>query len=466
MILESFFSVNHMLKPFQKIGAIPDSRTVYRNFFQIAWPSAVESTLVGLVGAVDTMMVGGIGTEAIAAIGITNQPKFILLAAINSLNVGVTAIVARRRGENNQESANSCLRQCLLICAFLSILMAVLGFLFASEILVFAGAAQDYLDYAVSYFRILMVSIFFQAINLTVNAAQRGAGNTKISMRTNVTGNIVNVIFNYLLINGIGFFPKLGVQGAAIATVLGAFVACSMSIATLLKSHAFLSFHSKGTWKLQKPLLLLLVSISGSALVEQVFMRIGFFTYAKLVAALGTTAYATHLICMNILSLSFNFADGFGVAASSLVGQSLGAKRSDMAILYVKAGQRIVFCISAMLCVFFIFSRYFLVSLFSKETEVIELGAIIVLFIAAITWLQTSQVVVSGSLRGAGDTKFVALSSLISITFFRPFLAWLFCYPLGFGLLGAWFSLFMDQGIRLALNFWRFSTGKWTSIKV
>lgn len=465
-MLETFFSVSHMLKPSQKIGNIPDSKTVYQNFFQIAWPSAVESTLVGLVGAIDTMMVGGIGTAAIAAVGITNQPKFILLAAINSLNVGVTAIVARRKGENNQESANSCLRQCLLLSAFISIFMAVMGFLYASEILIFAGAEADYLDYAVSYFRILMVSIFFQAINLTINAAQRGAGNTRISMRTNVTGNIVNVIFNYLLINGVWFFPKLGVQGAAIATALGAFVACCMSVATLLKRGSFLSFHTIGSWKLSKALLLLLFSISGSALIEQVFMRIGFFTYAKLVAALGTTAYATHLICMNILSLSFNFADGFGVAASSLMGQSLGAKRPDMATLYVKAGQRIVFCISAVLCVCFITGRYFLVSLFSQETEVIELGAIIVLFIAGITWLQTSQVVISGSLRGAGDTRFVALSSLISVTLFRPFLAWLFCYPLGFGLIGAWFSLFADQGIRLLLNFWRFSTGKWASIKV
>lgn len=466
MTLASFFSVNRMLKPSQKIGEIPNSRTVYQNFFKIAWPSAIESTLVGLVGAVDTMMVGGIGTDAIAAVGITNQPKFILLAAINSLNVGVTAIVARRKGQEDQEGANSCLRQCLLICFCIASLMATIGFLFAPQILVFAGATSDYLDYAISYFRILMASIFFQSINLTINAAQRGAGKTKISMRTNVTGNLVNVVFNYLLINGIAFFPKMGVEGAALATVLGSFVACCMSIATLLKREGFLNIHTKGTWKLEKALLLLLVSISGSALVEQIFMRIGFFTYAKLVAALGTTAYATHLICMNILSLSFNFADGFGIAASSLAGQSLGAKRPDMAILYVKSGQRIVCCISALLCLVFIFGRRFLVSLFTTDIEVIELGSIIVLMMAGITWLQTSAVVISGSLRGAGDTRYVALTSLVSIAILRPFSSWLLCYPLGFGLIGAWFALFIDIGTRLVLNYWRFSTGKWTTIKV
>ncbi|MBP3542774.1 MAG: MATE family efflux transporter, partial [Lachnospiraceae bacterium] len=175
---------------------------------------------------------------------------------------------------------------------------------------------------------------------------------------------------------------------------------------------------------------------------------------------------ATHLICMNILSLSFNFADGFGIAASSLAGQSLGAKRPDMAILYVKAGQRIVCCISALLCLVFIFGRRFLVSLFTTDLEVIELGSIIVLMMAGITWLQTSAVVISGSLRGAGDTRYVALTSLVSIAILRPFSSWLLCYPLGFGLIGAWFALFIDIGTRLVLNYWRFSTGKWTTIKV
>lgn len=466
MTFSSFFSVSRMLKPSQRIGEVPDSKTVYQNFFKIAWPSAIESTLVGLVGAVDTMMVGSIGTDAIAAVGITNQPKFILLAAVNSLNVGVTAIVARRKGQADKEGANSCLRQCLLICLCIAFLMATIGFIFAPQILVFAGATSDYLAYAISYFRILMASIFFQSVNLTINAAQRGAGKTKISMRTNVTGNIVNVIFNYLLINGIGFFPELGVAGAAIATVLGSIVACGMSISSLFKKDGFLNIYTKGTWKLEKALLLLIVSISGSALIEQIFMRIGFFTYAKLVAALGTTAYATHLICMNILSLSFNFADGFGVAASSLAGQSLGAERPDMAILYVKAGQRIVCCISAALCLVFIFGRRFLVSLFTTDPEVIELGSVIVLMMAGITWLQTSAVVISGSLRGAGDTRYVALTSLISIAILRPFTAWLLCYPLGFGLIGAWCALFVDIGCRLVLNYWRFSTGKWTTIKV
>lgn len=465
-MLKKVFSVQSMIKPEQCLGTLPPSKKVYQDFLRVAWPSAVESVLVGLIGSVDTIMVGGIGTAAIAAVGITNQPKFILLAAIFSLNVGVTAIVSRRKGQNDRDGANFCLRQCLLLCASIAFIMAVLGYAFADTIMTISGATQDYIAEAVIYFRILMISIFFQAINLTINAAQRGVGNTRISMWTNIAGNLVNLIFNFLLINGIGFFPRLEVRGAAIATVLGSIVACCISLCTLLYKEGFLSLRIKGRWRPNKKSLSTIFNISGSALVEQVFIRVGFFLYNIMVAKLGTTAYATHLICNNIINLSFNFGDGFGVAASSLAGQSLGAKRPDHAIIYGKTGQRLVFCISSILCIFFVTCRFLLMGLFTSEPEVIELGSIIILIIAFVTYLQTSQVVISGCLRGAGDTKFVALTSFVSITIIRPYLTWLFCFAFHWGVIGAWASLVVDQAIRLIFNFTRFSSGKWTKINI
>lgn len=465
-LFKKLLSVECMVAPKDRKGELPPSKEVYGSFMKMAWPSALESVLVGLTGSIDTIMVGGIGAQAIAAVGLTNQPKFVLLAMIFSLNVGVTAIVARRKGENDYFGANSCLKQCMIISIVLSFIMGILGFLFARPILLFAGAQPDVIDLSVSFFRILMVSILFTSISLTINAAQRGAGNTKISLRTNLTANIVNLILNFFLINGIGFFPKLGVQGAAIATVIGSMVGCGMSIRSLFYRAEFLEIKSKTSWKFDRKTIKAIVSISGSAMVEQVFMRLGFFAYAKIVAGLGTIAFATHQICMNIINLSFSFGDGLAVAASSLVGQSLGAKRPDMATVYGKTGQRVSFGISTVLFLIFIFGRDFLVGLFSSDTEIIALGAIIMIIIAFTTHIQTSQVVVSGCLRGAGDTKFVALTSLISIGIIRPILSWVLCFPLGWGLIGAWVGLFFDQAIRLILNFARFNSGKWTKIEV
>lgn len=462
----NFFTVKGMMNPRLEAGELPPTKDVYRNFINVAWPSAVESLLVALISFVDTFMVGTLGNGAIAAVGITTQPKFILLAMIFSLNVGITAIVARRKGQKDRDGANHTLRAGIIITSLISLSMSILGSVFAVPILKFAGAETSYMNQALDYFRVLMISIFFTSLNLTINAAQRGCGNSKISMRTNIVSNVVNIIFNYLLINGIGFFPRLGVKGSAIATCIGAIAACIISVATLLRKDSFLSLRYKASWRINHSILDPIIKISGSAFVEQVFMRIGFFAYAIIVARLGTTAYETHLICMNILNLSFCFGDGFSVAASSLVGQSLGAKRPDMAVLYGKVGQRLAFLVSTLLFILFITRGSFLVSIFKDDPAVTALGAGIMIILAFTTHAQTSQVVITGCLRGAGDTVFVALSSMISIAIIRPTLTWLLCFPLSLGLYGAWIALCGDQFLRFSLNFLRFTNGKWTKIRL
>ena len=462
--IRQFFSVRHMIRPDQMQGELPASKEMYQRFMTMAWPSAVEAVLVGLVGAVDTMMVGSLGDAAIAAVGITNQPKFILLCMIFSLNVGVTAVVARRKGQGDQEGAVRAMRNGVVLCVLLAAIMAVIGYFMAEPFMRLAGANDDYIRDAVDYFQILVVSIFFQALNLTINAAQKGCGNTKISMQTNMVSNIVNVIFNYLLINGIWIFPRLEVRGAAIATCLGSIVACTISILKLLPRNPYLSVHQPGGWGLSKQILAPVLKVSSSALVEQLCLRIGFLLYAIIVANLGTTQYATHIICMNILSISFCFGDGFAVASSALVGQNLGAGRPDKAILYGRVGQRVVFLVSCCLCVVFFAGRYFLVDLYTDSPEVILMGGNIMLMIALITYFQTSAVVSAGALRGAGDTKFVAMASLVSTAIVRPALSWVLCYPVGWGLYGAWLGVLVDQALRLVLNFGRFKAGKWMGI--
>ena len=465
-LLKKLFWVEYMLNPEQVLGDIPTTKEVYKTSFNISWPCALETVLVSLVGSIDIMMVGGLGAHAIAAVGLTNQPKFILLAMIFSLNVGVTAIVARRKGEQDYYGANSCLRQSIVLSLRISMIMAFLGYFFAYEILEFAGAGDDVILESVAYYKILMVSIVFTSLSLTINAAQRGVGNTRISMKTNVTANIFNLIFNYLLINGIWIFPRLEVRGAAIATTIGSIVGCLMSIFSLYYNTNFLEMKAKASWKFDKKTMKAFLNISGSSVVEQVFMRIGFFSFAKIVAALGTIAFATHQICMNIINLSFCFGDGLGVAASSLVGQNLGAKRPDKAIIYGKTGQRMSFIVSTALFLFFFFGRRFLITLFNSEEHIVSLGAMIMIIIAFTTHVQTSQTVYLGCLRGAGDTKFVALISFISVAAVRPILAWILCFPMNMGLMGAWVALFADQTIRYILSKMRFNSGYWTKIEI
>lgn len=465
-LLKRFFSIDYMLKKDEILGSLPTTREVYKNSFNMSWPCAFEAVLVSLVGSIDIIMVGGLGAEAIAAVGLTNQPKFVLLAMIFSLNVGVTAIVARRKGAEDFKGANSCLKQSIILSFIISLIMAISGYIFANEIMLFAGAGEDVINDSVAYYKILMVSIVFTSLSLTINAAQRGVGNTKISMRTNVVANIVNLIFNYFLINGVWIFPRLEVRGAAIATTLGSIVGFLMSVFSVYYNTRILDLRGKGNWKFDKATMKSFLSISGSSVVEQVFMRIGFFSFAIIVAALGTIAFATHQICMNVINLSFCFGDGLSAAAASLVGQNLGAKRPDKAKIYGKTGQRMAFIVSTVLFFVFILARKQIIMLFNSEEHIVSLGGMIMIIIAFTTHAQTSQTVYNGCLRGAGDTKFVALISFISIALIRPALAWILCFPANLGLKGAWIALFADQTMRYILGKKRFDSGKWTKIKI
>ena len=465
-LLKRIFSPTARLRVKEGEAPLPNDLSLYQRTLQVAWPSALEGVLVSLVSSFDSMMVGTIGPEAITAVGITNQPKFIFLAFIFALNMGVTAVVARRRGQNDQDGARQTLRQAVMICTILGVVLTLVSMVVAKPLIKFAGAGDDVLDMATGYFRIIMAGFIFNALSMTINAAQRGCGKTRISMVTNVTANIVNVIFNYLLIGGKFGFPKLGVAGAAIATSLGFFVAFCMSLYSVCHKGEFLYLDFKGKWSFSKDILSPIMKVTSSSAIEQVFLRIGFFINSMMVAGLGTYGFATHQIGMNVLNLSFTFGDGFGTAASALSGQSLGQKRPTLASAYVKCAQRITLMISAVLSVVFIFGRHIIYGFFTKDQAIIATGGIIMCLIAATTFFQTSQVVIGGCLRGSGDTKFTAFVSFLCVGFVRPFTTWLFCYPLGFGVVGAWISLILDQLVRLSLVYWRFKSNKWQQIKL
>lgn len=460
------FYIDHMVKPEELLGDLPTTKLAYQRAMKMAWPSIVESVLTSLIGSIDMMMVGTLGTAAIASVGLTTQPRFILLCVIFSLNVGVTAVIARRKGENDMLSANKTLKQMLVFCIIISSILAVLGYCFAEELVVFAGAKADTVKEATTYFQIICTGLVFNAISLTINAAQRGAGNTIISMTTNVTANIINVIFNYLLINGNMGFPALGIAGAAIATNIGLFVSCIMSIRSVLNKYAFISLRNEGRWLFDKETVGSVYKISSSSFIEQIFFRIGFFINARIVAELGTMAFATYQVGMQVINLSFTFGDGLAVAGSALVGQQLGKKRPDMAVVYASVLQRLSFVISSFLFVLFITCRYQIFMLFDRSPEVIANGSIIMIIIAFTTHIQTSQVVITGCLRGAGDTKFVAKTSMISTAIIRPLTTYVLCFPMGFEVFGSWYALFIDQSLRLSMNFIRFVSRKWQNIKI
>lgn len=464
-ILKMFYDPKTILNKHIAKGELPTSKEAFLTTYHMAWPSTLEAVLISLIGCFDMIMVGSLGTNAVNAVSICNQPKFICLAPIWALNTAVTVLVARRKGQNNSDDANRILKVGFILSFIVTLVMTSFGIYFARPLLTFAGASINYIDQAVEYFRIILFGQFFLCLGLTFTAAQRGAGNTKISMQTNLTANIINLIFNALLINGLFFFPKLEVRGAAIATAIGSISSFVLATKSIIKKDQFL----KLSFKIKCKYLDVINSINniwGSSLVEQIFLRIGFFIFAKAVAGLGDNEFAAHSVVMNIMTISFCFGDGLQVANTSLVGQALGAKREDLALIYTRISTTIGLCIAVILSAIFNTLGDKICYLFIQNNDVIDLCRIPMFILSITCFLQIPQVINVGALRGAGDVKFVAKMMLVSVAIIRPGLTYLLAYPIGLGLIGAWIGVFVDQFFRFLISLLRFNKSKWMEIEV
>ena len=445
-----------------------EKQSLVKEALRIAWPAVLESFFVSLASMIDTYMVSGLGTYAVAAVGLTTQPKFLALALFFSTNIAVSALVARRRGQNNKRNANEILLTALLFtiisCAIISFVTVVGGDL----IIDWCGSNKDTHVPAVEYFHIIQGGMIFSVLSLVINAAQRGSGNTKIAMTTNVVSSIVNITFNYLLITGNCGFPRLELRGAALATVLGTVVACLMSFRSLFKKNSFVSLPYIFKEKIRPAFSALksILSLSINFLLENLAMRVGFIYTALIAARLGTEAFAAHNVGMNFLSLGFSFGDGMQVAAVALIGRSLGERQPDKAKKYGSICQRIGFGISCILAaILFLFGKT-LFGFFFKDQETLQIGITISRYIMVIVLFQISQVIFGGSLRGAGDVKYTLFSSLLSVTFIRTAVTWLLTSIIPLGIAGIWIGILSDQFSRFILLSIRFKKGKWTSLQI
>ncbi len=443
-------------------------KQLYRQCLRIAWPSTVEGVLMSVISSIDTMMVGTLGSAAIAAVGLTAQPRMILLIVAQALCVSTTALCARRKGADNPEGANACLMQSLALITVLGILMSLLGFFGAGWLMRLAGANEDTLALSTGYFKIISLGMVCNCWSLCICAAMRGIGQTRITLVTNMTANLVNVCLNYLLIGGKLGFPALGVQGAAIATLCGTLVSCAIAIGFVCRKNGYYRFRLP---RFDRGTLSALARIGSSSVLESACMRVGFLLNARLVAGTGTAAFAAYQIVQQVTSLSFTLGDGAATAGTSLVGQSLGAGRKDLAMVHVRLVRRLSVLLSLGLMLFILLLRRQLALLFTREEEIIA-GVTLSFLVVIIGILpQNGRVVYSGCLRGAGDVKYVAACALISVTVLRPLLTYLFCYPLEAALpglyisvMGPWIAFVIDAFVRDFLLSHRIRKGKWLDI--
>ncbi len=439
--------------------------SVGRGVWTLAWPSVIEQSLLTLIGLVDIYIVGHLGAAALAGVGLGGQVLNLVAALFGAIGVGTTALVARSIGAQEPGEANRLLRQALLLALVLGAAVALAGWLLAEPIIRLLGAAPEVVVTGTAWLQTVASSFALIGVLLVGNAALRGAGDTRSPLLVMLVVNVINVAVAWPLTRGAFGLPALGVVGSGLGAASGQIFGGLMVLALLARGRGPLQLGLK----LAAPdfaRLRRILNIGLPAGAEQVMLQLALLNLAGIISTFGTAAYAAHSVGLRISALSFLPGWGFSIAATTLVGQELGARRPERARQSAYAAFWMAFAVMfAMGAVLFTFEAPIL-RVFTSDSAVLEAGAIVIRMSALQQPVLAASFVFSGALRGAGDTRTTMLITITSIWGLRLALAYVFGVVLGWGLFGAWLAIWCDFVFRSTMFYLRFRGGKWQTLRV
>jgi multidrug resistance protein, MATE family len=438
---------------------------VHREVLRLALPATGEQLLGMMIGIVDTFLVGHLGAASLAAVGLANQWVFLAYTLLSAIGTGSTALIARFTGAREPDLANSVLRQSVLVALLVGLSCTALGTLLARPAVLLLGAQAEVVDLSTTYLTTVAATLGFATLLYLGNACLRGAGDTRTPLYVMVVVNVINIVVAWTLINGSFGLPRLGVWGSALGAASGQVAGGSIVLWLLLRGRSGIKLSRSGLgpdWTMIRRIL----RVGMPTGVEQLLFRIGNMAYVRILASLGIAAYAANQVAINGWSLSFMPGFGFAVAATTLVGQALGAREPHAAERkgYVAFGMGAA--LMAVIGVGMILFPEQIMGFFTDDQEVIRLGATPLQVMGLVQPMLAASMIFAGALRGAGDTRWPMIVTGGCIWLVRLPLAYLFAIVFGWGLLGAWIAMSMDLILRGSFNYWRFRLGGWKSIQV
>jgi len=431
----------------------------------LSLPAIGEMALNTMLGVGDTIMISRfIGKEALAAVGFANQIVFTFIFVFSSFNTGAVALISRSLGEQNFVKLKRYAEQNVNLNLVIGIVIMLLSLLFSGSLLsIFETTEEIYRD-SLLYFRIILAGFIPLFLSFSFAATLRGSGNTMTPMIITGIANITNIIGNYVLILGVGPFPRLGVAGAAWATSGSRLLGMLLYIYVIYVRKS--RFQLKFRFFFEKPIIRPLWKISLPGAVEQTLMQLSFLTMAVIVSRLDTVSEAAFRILIQIESLSFMPAIGLSIATATLVGKALGEKDTQKAMEtgYLSVTMGVVWALFIG-GIFISFPR-FIIGLFSTESVIIMTGAAVMLFLGLNQIGLTFNIIMGGVLRGAGDTRTVMVNTILRLWLIFIPLAYVFVINMNTGLAGVWYAEMASFAVFATLLLLRFFGRKWTMIQV
>ncbi len=388
-------------------AVVLESAGMRRRVFGLAWPVIAENFLETLLGIIDTWLVShlAIGALALAGVGVAVQVMQFLLSALAALSIGASVLVAQAVGAKRFPHASNLARQSLVWAALISIPMAIAGFVLAAPIVGLFGLEPQAAAIAVSYLHVTMGTVVVLIGLFIGNGVLRGAGDSRTPLIVTLIANAINIPLAWGLIYGQFGLPALGAVGSAWATFIGRLVALVILLAVLWRGKNGICIRGAGEWKPHAGVARQVLGIGVPAALEQILVAGAFFVLTIVVGRLGTDMLAANRIAINALSLAFLPGFGFAIAATALVGQSVGARRIDDGAAATRiAMEWALIWMTGFAVVLFFFAPQ-IMRLFTDDTSVIDAGALALRVQAFSMPALAILFVQAGGLRGAGNTR-------------------------------------------------------------
>ncbi len=441
------------------------SGPIARTVFKLAVPPVLGMLMVSVLSLTDFYWVGKLGATAQDAITSSMVVQWTIYSLVNVIAIGITALVARYVGAREFDRVQHYIRQAYWLTALMAVLISVAGYLIAPWLLSFMGSGPDTLILAIPYLRVIFIASVLITLEETSFAIFRASGDTKTPMVVGTVAVVLNMILDPLLIFGIGPFPEMGVVGAAVATAVALLV--SVIWIHVLMLHGKLGYRVSRLFKVRPDWSAMgKISLIGLPIASQqlVFMIVYFFLI-KIVHQFGEAAGAAMGIGNRMESISYLTCYGFSLAASTLVGQNLGAGKPGRAARCAWGATGLGALVTLVTSAMFILVPEFIASIFTSDPEVHAIAVDYLIILGLSQTAMAFEIVLEGAFSGAGDT-IPPMVVMLPLSVARVPLAYWLAIDLDWGINGVWWTLTITTGAKaLILGLW-FKLGHWKNKKV
>jgi len=436
-------------------------KSIRKQMFSLAMPVVLSSFLQRSVGIVDIFLVGGLGASAIAAVGVAQIMVFVVMSMSWGINVGVTVLVSQLWGAGRKDEAGQAAYQAMLMAVLAAIVVMVVGHLAGWKVAGLLGANEEVQRILFDYSKIIFTFIAFTIFINVLSGIMHGAGDTKTPLYATLIVNILHVVVAYPLIYGKLGLPALGVKGAAIAIAVSECLGAAFLFTRSLERRYIVLSRN-----IDMRLTTMTIKLGWPIFVDRLLQNAGSMVFAKVILLYGTAVYAAHQVGLAIEAISFMPGYGIAVAAATMVGQNLGAGRPADARLSAYEANRLAVMLMAGMGLVFFFFPYVLLRLFTNDPEVIRYGILYMKIVAFAQVPLAISMVLTGSLRGAGDTGFIMFATMAGMWLVRipvtALLATVYHAPIHM----VWSVMIFDWLVRMGLLSWRYRKERWGRLEI